>query len=296
MNVRPTLVDQIRGSEMAPPSNSQWNDAERANEETPLLSDLKDHQSHILPRKQLLYVFPALALIHFTSFLDQTALSTSLPAIAAGLNTGSSISWVSASFLTTSTSIQLINGRLSDIFGRKTCLLGALTIMALGNLLSGWSQTPAQLYATRAFSGLGAGAINALVQISISDITTLEQRGYYFGILGVAVALGNGLGPVVGGVLTEKTSWRWAFWFVCPLAAAAATYFGLVFPPSNMADNVWTKLRRVDWFGVFTSMMAIVLILVRATARHDCAATQTLIQTFRFLFLKEAPLFHGTLL
>ncbi|KAB8267797.1 major facilitator superfamily domain-containing protein [Aspergillus minisclerotigenes] len=246
---------------MAPSSNSQWDDTKRANEETPLLNNLKDRQSHILPRKQLLVVFPALALIHFTSFLDQTALSTSLPAIAAGLNTGSSISWVSASFLTTSTSIQLINGRLSDIFGRKTCLLGALTIMALGNLLSGWSQTPAQLYATRAFSGLGAGAINALVQIAISDITTLEQRGYYFGILGVAVALGNGLGPVVGGVLTEKTSWRWAFWFVCPLAAAAATYFGLVFPPSDMADKVCTKLQRVDWFGVFTSMMAIVLIL-----------------------------------
>ncbi|GMG35537.1 unnamed protein product [Aspergillus oryzae] len=261
---------------MAPSSNSQWDDTERANEETPLLKDLKDHQSHILPRRRLRVVFPALALIHFTSFLDQTALSTSLPAIAAGLNTGSSISWVSASFLTTSTSIQLINGRLSDIFGRKTCLLGALTIMVLGNLLSGWSQTPAQLYATRAFSGLGAGAINALVQIAISDITTLEQRGYYFGILGVAVALGNGLGPVVGGVLTEKTSWRWAFWFVCPLAAAAATYFGLVFPPSDMADNVCTKLQRVDWFGVFTSMMAIVLILVRATAPHNCAAIQEL--------------------
>ena len=254
--------------EMAPPSNSQWADAEREIEETPLLKDSKDHQSHILPRKQLLVIFPALALIHFTSFLDQTALSTSLPAIAAGLNTGSSISWVSASFLTTSTSIQLINGRLSDIFGRKTCLLGALTIMALGNLLGGWSQTPAQLYATRALSGLGAGALNALVQIAISDITTLAQRGYYFGILGVAVALGNGLGPVVGGVLTEKASWRWAFWFVCPLAVAAATYFGLVFPSSGMSDDVRTKLRRVDWFGVFTSMMAIVLILVRATARR----------------------------
>ncbi|GAB1193858.1 hypothetical protein APSETT444_003093 [Aspergillus pseudonomiae] len=243
-------------------SNSQWADAEREIEETPLFKDSKDHQSHILPRKQLLVIFPALALIHFTSFLDQTALSTSLPAIAAGLNTGSSISWVSASFLTTSTSIQLINGRLSDIFGRKTCLLGALTIMALGNLLGGWSQTPAQLYATRALSGLGAGALNALVQIAISDITTLAQRGYYFGILGVAVALGNGLGPVVGGVLTEKASWRWAFWFVCPLAVAAATYFGLVFPSSGMSDDVRTKLRRVDWFGVFTSMMAIVLILV----------------------------------
>jgi MFS family permease len=252
---------------MMPSSSFDHQEAFRADgEETPMLKDSEDHQTHVLPRKRLLIVFPALALIHFTSFLDQTALSTSLPAIAAGLNTGSSISWVSASFLTTSTSIQLINGRLSDIFGRKTCLLGALAIMGVGNLFSGASQTPLQLYATRAFSGLGAGALNALIQIAISDITTLEQRGYYFGILGAAVALGNGLGPVVGGVLTEKTSWRWAFWFVCPLAAAAAAYFGLVFPHSDMADDVWTKLQRVDWFGICTSMMAVVLILVSVIA------------------------------
>lgn len=70
----------------------------------------------------------------------------------------------------------------------------ALAVMGLGNLLLGLSQTPSQLYATRAFAGVGAGAINALVQITISDITPLDQRGYYFGIVGIAVALGNGLG------------------------------------------------------------------------------------------------------
>jgi MFS family permease len=139
--------------------------------------------------------------------------------------------------------------------------------MALGNLLSGFSQAPAQPYATRAFSGLGTGAINARVQISISDITTLDQRGYYFGLLGIAVALGNGLGPLVGDLLTEYTSWRWAFWFICPLAAVAATYFGIVFPHSDIEGNVWTKLQRVDWFGMCTSMLTIVLILVSAMVR-----------------------------
>ena len=239
------------------------------NEETPLLGNhhyhLKDHQSHVLPRKRLLIVFPALALVQFTSFLDQTAISTTLPAIASNLNTGSSISWVGASFLTTSTSIQLINGRLSDIFSRKTCLMTALAVMGLGNLLSGFSQTPGQLYATRAFAGVGAGAINALVQITISDITPLDQRGYYFGIVGIAVALGNGLGPVVGGILTEKTSWRWAFWFICPLAAAAISYLSLVLPESTAPGDIWKKLRMVDWLGAFTSMAGIICILVSWT-------------------------------
>lgn len=234
-----------------------------ATETTPLVArGYQDRQSNVLPHKKLLVVFPALALVHFTSFIDQTSVSTTLPSIASALNAGSSISWVGTSFLTTSTSVQLINGRLSDIFGRKTCLITALSLMGLGNLLSGFSQTAGQLYATRAFSGFGAGALNALVQITISDITRLEQRGYYFGILGVAVALGNGLGPVIGGLLTEHASWRWAFWFICPLTTAAVGLLALVLPGSSASDDIGKKLKMVDWLGVLLSMSAVILIVV----------------------------------
>lgn len=50
----------------------------------------------------------------------------------------------------------------------------------------------------------------ALVQISVSDITTLQQRGKYNGFIGMAVAFGSGLGPFIGGLITTKVSWRWA--------------------------------------------------------------------------------------
>ncbi|KAI1119925.1 putative efflux pump antibiotic resistance protein [Nemania abortiva] len=213
-------------------------------ETTPLLQN----QSYSLPHKRLLAIFPALALIQFTSFLDQTAISTSLPAIASALGTGGSISLVGASFLITSTSIQLINGRLSDIFGHKASLATALTIMGLGNLLSGFATTPAQLFAARAFTGFGAGAINALVQIAIADITTLQQRGYYFGMIGLAVAFGNGLGPVIGGVLTQTVGWQWAFWFVCPLCVLAVVYL--------------VSLKLVDWAGAWASLFGIALLLI----------------------------------
>lgn len=245
-------------------------------EQSPLLKNqiglrddkVTDSQYHVLSHDWLLVVITALALVHFTSFLDQTAVYTAVPAIAAGLQTGSWTSWIGTSFLVTSTSIQLINGRLSDIFGRKTCLMSALSIMALGNVVSGFSRSPATLFASRAFSGFGAGALNALVQIAVSDLTTLKQRGYYFGIIGIATALGNGLGPLVGGALAEKFGWRWTFWFIGPLAVIAFSYLGLVFPPPKTngigASNgaILTKLRQVDWFGVVTSMMAIILISV----------------------------------
>jgi len=74
--------------------------------------------------------------------------------------------------------------------------------------------------------------------------------------------LGNGLGPVVGGFLTEKTSWRWAFWFVSPLTAVAVVYLMSVLPGTSAADDIAKKLRMVDWLGVSTSMAAIILILI----------------------------------
>jgi MFS family permease len=73
----------------------------------------------------------------------------------------------------------------------------------------------------------------------MSDITTLDQRGYYFGILGIAVALGNGLGPVIGGFPTRRFSWRCAFWFVSPLTLVAVLYLVLVWPKPLTMDNIW---------------------------------------------------------
>ncbi|KAH8201481.1 hypothetical protein TruAng_004329 [Truncatella angustata] len=230
-------------------------------ETTPLLQS----QSHSLSQKRLLVIFPALALIQFTSFLDATAISTSLPAIASALDLGASISLVGASFLITSTSIQLINGRLSDIFGRKAALVTALSIMGAGNLWSGFTTTPVALFVARAFTGFGAGAINALVQVAIADITTLEQRGYYFGMIGVAVALGNGLGPLIGGVLTKTMGWQWAFWFVCPLCIIAISYLMVVWPHRNRTpagNRIWDKLKLVDWAGAGASSLSISLLLL----------------------------------
>lgn len=225
-------------------------------------SEIEDSQSQVLPLRKLLIVFPALALVQFTSFLDQTAVSTAQPAISNGLHIGSSISWIGSSFLIASTSIQLINGRLSDIFGRKACLIVSLTVMGIGNLLSGFSWAPGWLYATRAVSGLGAGAINGLVQIAISDITSLKQRGNYFGIIGIAVALGNGLGPVIGGTLTQKASWRWALWFVSPLTAVAIVILIATLPPSRVSGNMLSKMKSVDWTGVLINVLAVTLVLV----------------------------------
>jgi hypothetical protein len=93
-----------------------------ATSSTPSWVDTQDHSNEFsFPR--LLVILSALAFTLFVSFLDQTSVTTALPSIAKSLNAFESISWVGTSFLVANTSFQLINGRLSDIFGRRNCLL-----------------------------------------------------------------------------------------------------------------------------------------------------------------------------
>jgi MFS family permease len=67
------------------------------------------------------------------------------------------------------------------------------------------------LFIVGAIAGVGGGGILTSVMIVISDVVSLQKRGTYNGILGVVVALANSVGPLVGGIFTEKASWRWCF-------------------------------------------------------------------------------------
>jgi hypothetical protein len=138
-------------------------------------------QRNTMSSKRLMVAIPALSVCLFVSFVDQTSVSTATPAIAGDLATGTATSWIGTSFLIASTAFQLINGRLSDIFGRKNLLLICLALMGLGDLGCGFAKTADQLFALRSIAGIGGGGINSLVMIIVSDITTLQNRGKYQG-------------------------------------------------------------------------------------------------------------------
>ncbi|KUL87128.1 hypothetical protein ZTR_05603 [Talaromyces verruculosus] len=235
-----TISETPNTDELSPPTSTT-------------LETFKDQQSNILPHNKLMIVFPTIALAQMVSYLDQTSVSTAVPAIGASLNMGPSISWIATSFLLASTSVQLVNGRLSDIVGRKPLLLTCMGILAGANLCAGFAQNAAMLFAFRSIAGLGGGAI---------DITTLEQRGKYNGFIGAMVGLGNGIGPLIGGALTQRASWRWCFWFVVPVTVVVMVVIAIVIPPSTVRGNAWTKVRMIDWLGLMVNLAAVVLVLI----------------------------------
>lgn len=77
----------------------------------------------------------------FVAALDQTVVATALPTIAAEFNaTPSQYSWVGTSYLLTQTLMTPINGRVTDIIGRKPMLYAAVLLLMVFDIMCGAAQ------------------------------------------------------------------------------------------------------------------------------------------------------------
>lgn len=63
----------------------------------------------------------------------------------------------------------------------------------------------------RALQGIGGSGIYSVVFVIVGKIATVEKIGLYTGILSSVFALASLLGPILGGVIIDNTTWRWVF-------------------------------------------------------------------------------------
>ena len=113
--------------------------------------------------------------------------------------------------------------------------------------------------------------------IIASDVTTLKQRGKYNGFIGASVAVGNGLGPLIGGIVTEKASWKWCLWFIVPVIILTMILLGLAIPKSRVPGGSWAKIKMIDWLGLIISVAAVLLLLVSLYCLAPKSARQTVL-------------------
>ncbi|KAK4446636.1 MFS general substrate transporter [Podospora aff. communis PSN243] len=220
-------------------------------------------QTNLLEKRRLIIVFAALASALLITYIDQQSIGVVLPTVGRDLNSSSTIIWAGTSSMIANTAFQVLYGRMSDIFGRKVMLLTCLCLLAVGDVLCGFAQTGPQLYAFRGISGLANGGIMALSMMIVSDVTTLEERGKYQGILGSCVGLGSSIGPFIAASFTESVSWRATFWFIAPCAVVVAIALYFLLPPQTIPpEPLKTKLAKVDWAGIVLSSSGTILLLI----------------------------------
>ncbi|KAJ1023102.1 hypothetical protein NDA16_003255 [Ustilago loliicola] len=222
--------------------------------------ELQD-QTNFLPRKQVIVAFAGLSAALLVALLDQSIISTALPTITASFHAGNDASWLSTSYLLTSTASSPLYGRFSDIFGRKTCIIFALTGFLIGSALCAASQSVTQLIIFRALSGAFGGGIVSLVMVVVGDVVSLRERGTYQGLLGVVVALANSGGPLIGGALAT-VGWRWCFIISVPIIFVALICVIILLPLKKVEGSVKSKLAKIDYLGTALVLAGTVSLLL----------------------------------
>lgn len=226
-------------------------------------------QTSRLPFGRLMSAYSCLAAIYFISSLDINSVATALPVISRSLDAGNSITWTGTAYLMGQTSFQVLYGRLSDIFGRKPVLMISVGFLVFGDTLCGFAQNSTWLYICRALSGIGGGGISSLVQIVVSDLVSMKDRGKYQGLLNGAIGLGSSAGPFIAASLLRDSvseGWRWIFW-VPPILASICAVLMWRFLPLKAVSGSWKeKLGKIDWSGLGVAVFGMVFFLVNLPA------------------------------
>ena len=233
-----------------------------------LSEKLGDAHLNILETKKLVICLGALSLGLLISFVDQTGVTVALPQIAKDLDAEATINWAGSAALLANCVCQVLFGRLSDIFGRKTILLSSLGILAVSEICCGFAQTGVQFYIFRAFAGIGCGGTQSLIMVILSDICSLKKRGKYQGILGAQVGLGNAIGPFIMAAFAERSSWRNFFHMMPGINVLVMITIYLLIDTKEASSNLdhvlkaSEKFKKIDYLGMIFSTAALTLLLV----------------------------------
>ena len=194
----------------------------------------------------------------FLASLDQTIVATAIPRIMADLDGFDRVTWVSSAYIVASTSVVLITGAVSDVYGRKWLFVGGISIFLIGSVLAASSQTMNALIIFRGIQGLGGGMIMALSFVTIGDLFPPAERAKYQGIIAAMFGISSVLGPTLGGVITDQFSWEWIFLVNIPLGIPIILLF-IRFFPNAMREG---PKRKIDIGGAILIVLAIVPALL----------------------------------
>lgn len=194
--------------------------------------------------------------------LEATVVATAMPKVIASLGGLAIYSWVFSIYLLTSTVSLPIWGKLSDLYGRRLCYQVGITVFLLGSVLSGMSQSMNQLILFRAIQGLGAGALVPIALTIIGEIYTLEERARMQGLFSSVWGISSIAGPLLGGFIADRYSWRWIFYINIPFGIIAALIIGFALVPTITETPVSKAPPKIDISGAITLTIAITLLLL----------------------------------
>jgi EmrB/QacA subfamily drug resistance transporter len=209
---------------------------------------------------------PVLAIVlvsYLMIVLDISIVITALPQMRTELGfSAPQLSWVQNAYTLAFGGLLLLGARAGDILGRRRTFLAGLALFTAASIAIGFAPSPVWLLGARAMQGVGAAI---LAPSSLALLTTTfpagPERTRAIGYYGAVAGVGASLGLVVGGILTDWTSWRAGFFLNAPIGVV------LLLAARRLLPETERRPGRLDLPGALTStvgMTALVYGLVRS--------------------------------
>ncbi|KAF3480958.1 major facilitator superfamily transporter [Arthroderma uncinatum] len=227
----------------------------------------KHDDSQYPPTKKVIPIMIALYLVVFLIALDRTIIATAIPRITDQFHSIDDIGWYGSSYLLTGCSFMLLFGKIYSLYSPKWVYLAAIVIFEIGSAVCGAAPNSTAFIIGRAIAGLGsAGAFSGTVIIIVHAVP-LRKRPAYTGMMGGMFGIASVAGPLLGGLFTDKVSWRWCFYINLPIGAVTlliVTFLLHVNIPGKSVKGltVYQQFLKLDPLGTLCFMPSVICLLL----------------------------------
>ncbi|KAJ7629126.1 major facilitator superfamily transporter [Roridomyces roridus] len=208
----------------------------------------------------------ALCLSIFLTSLDGTIIAVAIPKITDKFHSLDDIGWYGSAYFLGTAAFQLFFGRLYSFLSVKWVYIAALTIFEIGSLVCGVAPSSNALIAGRVIAGVANAGVLTGTLVIIADSMPLDKRPFFTGLLGGIYGISAVSGPLLGGVLTDKISWRWCFYINLPLTGAVIAVIVFLFKESRVRQieemSVRRRVEKLDPWGTLIFIPAMVCLLL----------------------------------
>ncbi|MEZ2371405.1 MFS transporter [Arthrobacter sp. RCC_34] len=200
----------------------------------------------------------------FTLAVDFSILNVALPVIGREVGFAlENLQWIATAFSLCAAGLTLLSGRVADLLGRRRVFLTGMALLGISSLAGGIASEPALLLAARVGQGVATAlVIPSALALLLAAFEEGPLREKALGLNGALMAAGFTTGAVLGGLLTDILSWRWAFFLNIPVALAV-----LIAGPLVLHESRPAKRQTLDVPGAITvtlGLFALVLGLTQA--------------------------------
>ena len=206
----------------------------------------------------------------FTLAVDFSILNVALPTIGAEVGfTIENLQWIATTFALCAAGFTLLMGRVGDIVGRRRMFLIGMALLGAGSLAGGLATTPELLLTARVLQGLSTAiVVPSALSLLLTAFPEGRVREKALGLNGSLMAAGFTTGAILGGLLTDLLSWRWAFFINIPIAIAV-----LILTPLVIAEARSAGKTRLDVPGAVTVTLGLLALVFGLTNAAETSFT-----------------------